>query len=178
VNANPSGSRTPSTGSWGRSKARKGFTKATGPSLCHAWADVYAGCSGGIDRHGKGTGGGTRHATKACRGALFVRRTAQGRTGDLLLRQVSRHLASHPLLLANTSAPADAVRPAVFDRANVRSVMALATAESAGTRQEAQRRTGSSLQHGAGDTELVQPGRDVATTAANGHSRGKGVLAA
>jgi hypothetical protein len=178
VNANPSGSRTPSTGSWGRSKARRELAEATGLSLDQVRVEVCAALFGEIDRRGKGSRGGTRHAKKACRGALIVRRAAQGRTGDSLSRQVSRHLASHPLLLANTSAPADAVRRPIPDRARARTVMALSTAEVAASRLEAQRIGGFSPHHEAHDTELVQPGRDVLQTPANGHSRGKGVLAA
>jgi hypothetical protein len=178
VNANPSGSRTPSTGGRGRSKPRRELAKATGPSLDHARVGVCAEFVGGTDRQGRALGSGTRHAKKACRGALIVRRAAQGRTGDFLSRQVSRHLASHPLLLANTSAPADAVRRPIADRAPARTVVVPPTAELAASRPGAQRNGGFSPHHEARDTELVQPGRDVQRAPANGPSRGKGVLAA
>jgi hypothetical protein len=178
VNANPSGSRTPSTGGRGRSKARRELATATGPTLGHARVDVRAALFGGTHRCDNGARGGTRHAKKACRGALIVRRAAQGRTGDPDPRHVSPHLASQPLLLANTSAPADAVRPDDHDRTALRVVTLLPTAEIAATRRELERNLCCTPRHEASDTELVQPSRRVSSTPAHGHPRGKGVLAA
>jgi hypothetical protein len=115
---------------------------------------------------------------KVCRGALDVRRAAQGRVGDQHFpRHFAHHLVSHPLLSANTSAPADAVRPLARGgvdrrRAEVSAARTLASRNSA--------RPGNrfSPRSEARDTELVQPCCYVSTTSACGHSRGKGVLAA
>jgi hypothetical protein len=179
VNANPSGSRTPPTGGWGRSKPRRELAKTTGPPRDPARVDLCAEFLGATDRWGRAAWGGTRHTKKACRGALIVRRAAQGRTGDLLSRQVCRHLALHPLLLANTSAPADAVRRPIAGRARARTVvMVPPTAEAAASRPQAQRIHGFSPHQEAHDAELVPLGRAAHRAPANGHSRGKGVLAA
>jgi len=178
VNANPSGPRTPPTGCWGRSKARRELEAAAEPSSRHARIDVQAGIAGGPGPRAYGSIGGTRHAMKVCRGALNVRRAAQGRVGDLHLpRHIARHLVSHRLLSANTSAPADAVRPLTPDGASRRPA-AVWTVRTPASRTVARPGNRFSPRPGARDTELVQPGCDVSTTSACGHSRGKGVLAA
>ena len=178
MNANPSGSRTPPTGRWGRSKARRVLEAAAEPSLGHALVDVPAGMPGGSDSRARGTIGGTRHAMKVCRGALNVRRAAQGRVGDLHLpRHIARHLGSHLLLSANTSASAGAVRPLIPDGAQPRHAEAL-TVRTLASRTVARPENCFTPRPGARDTELVQPGCDVVATSACGHSRGKGVLAA
>ncbi len=178
MNAIPSGPRTPPAGCWGRSKARRELEAAAEPSSRRARVDVRAGIAGVPGPRAHGAIGGTRHAMTVCRGALTVRRAAQGRVGDLHPpRHVARHLVSHLLLSANTSASADAVRPLIPDRARGR------RAEVSMVRTRASRTVGRpcnrfSPRLGALDTELVQPGCDVAQTSACGHSRGKGVLAA
>ena len=178
MNANPSGSRTPPAGGRGRSQARRELEAAAEPSSCPARVAVPAGIAGGPDRRVQGLTGGTRHAMKVCRGALNLRRTAQGRVGDHRLpRHFAHHLVPHPLLSANTSAPADAVRPFVPDGARDAPVEG-ATVRTLASRTVARPRNRFSPHHGARDTELVQPGRDVVSTSACGHSRGKGVLAA
>jgi hypothetical protein len=113
-----------------------------------------------------------------CRGALVKRRAAQGRVGDLELpRQVARHLVSHPLLSANTSAPTDVVRPhsPIGTHARFEKVVAGSLHTSY---RAAQPVTGSSPIEKARDTELVEPRSDVALTSACEEPRGKGVLAA
>jgi hypothetical protein len=112
VNANPSGSRTPSTGSRGESEARREVATTAVPSPSHARATRGTGLFRGPGRQAVGARGGTRRAMMVCRGALVKRRAAQGRVGELEPpRQVARHLDPHLLLSANTSALADAVRP-------------------------------------------------------------------
>jgi len=178
VNANPSRARTPPTGRWGRSKARRVLEAAAEPPSGHARVDVPAGVTGGPDSRARGTIDGTRHAMKVCRGALNVRRAAQGRVGDLHLpRHIARHLVSHLLLSANTSASAGAVRPLIPDGAQPRPAEVSAVRTLA-FRTVARPDNRFSPRPGARDTELVQPGCDVVATSACGHSRGKGVLAA
>ena len=114
-----------------------------------------------------------------CRGALVERRAAQGRVGDLQLpRHIARHLVPHLLLSANTSAPADAVRPRFPSEAGPRFGKLVAglvarLAQSGPTTEVVPR-----LVSEARDTELVQPRCGVASTPACELSRGKGVLAA
>ncbi len=113
MNANPSGSRTPSAGSRGGLEARREFAAGRGtvvrPFSGRSQHRGLSGCCGGKR---SGTNGGTRRAKMVCRGALVTRRTAQGRVGDRQPpRHVARHLVPHLLLSAKTSAPADAVRP-------------------------------------------------------------------
>jgi hypothetical protein len=178
VNANPSGSRTPSTGSRGELEARREFARAVAPSFGHSPAAGGIGVFLMPDGRAVGSNGGTRRAKKVCRGALVPRRAAQGRVGDSLPpRHVARHLVPHLLLLANTSAPADAVRPGFPGK--VRPCLG----ERLGGRQHALRRaaqpgSGDSPRPGAGDTELVRPRCGVLSTPACELSRGKGVLAA
>jgi hypothetical protein len=178
VNANPSGSRTPSTGSWGRSKARRELAATTEPSPGQAPVDAHAGFAGVRVRPDRGLNGGTRHAMTVCRGALNLRCAAQGRVGELdLPRHVVRHLAPHLLLSANSSALADAVRPLMLVEAGYRPSDESAARKHA-SRPKAQPGKCFSPRHGASDTDLVQTGCDVVETLARGHSRGKGVLAA
>ena len=122
MNANPSGSRTPPTGCWGRSKARRELEAAAEPSSGHARVDGPAGKTGGTDRRVPGSVGGTRHAMKVCRGALNVMRAAQGRVGE-----ISRHIAFllvlHLLLSDEASGRTDApgIDPAIFAKGPMRS---------------------------------------------------------
>jgi hypothetical protein len=179
VNANPSGSRTPSTGSWGRSQARRELAAATEPSPGYVPIVGVAGIAGAPYRLVRGMNVGTRHAMTVCRGALNLRCAAQGRVGDLddLPRHVVRHLAPHLLLLANSSAPADAVRPLMLVGARFWPSDG-STVPTHASRPRAQPGECFAPRHGARDTELVQAGCDVVETLARGHSRGKGVLAA
>jgi hypothetical protein len=180
VNANPSGSRTPSTGSRGRLEARRELAAATGPSQRLACFDVCAGVSGRAIRRVKGSNGGSRRAKKVCRGAPSLRCVAQGRVGDNFNpRRVAHQLVPHLLLSARTSAPADAVRPHPPGGARPwRPAESTAPVPVPPSRPEARPTDRSSPRPGARDTELVQPGCDVVATSACGHSRGKGVLAA
>jgi hypothetical protein len=178
VNANPSGSRTPSTGCWGRLEARRVLAAAAGPSLSLARVDVHAGISGTTNRRVVGSNGGARCAKTVRRGALNLRCAAQGRVGDQLSpRHVAHHLVPHLLLLANTSAPADAVRPRFLEGARPRLVN-VAMVRSAASRPKAQPAERRTPHEGACDTELVHAGHDVIPTSARAQSRGKGVLAA
>jgi hypothetical protein len=178
VNANPSGSRTPSTGSWGRSEARREVAAAAVPSPCQMQT---AALTGEFRRRGgeaAGTDGGTRRAKMVCRGALVERRAVQGRVGDLQLpRHIASHLVSHLLLSANTSAPADAARPGFPSEAGPllgKLVSGLVCA----LRRAAQPGSGFSPRLEARDTDLVRPRCGVRSTPACELSRGKGVLAA
>ena len=178
MNANPSGSRTPSTGSWGSSKARRESAATTEPSPGQAPSRrAYRICRR-TRSTGRGLNGGTRHAMTVCRGALNLRCAAQGRVGELdLPRHVVRHLAPHLLLSANSSALADAVRPLMLVGAG-NWPSDESTARTHASRPKAQPGECFSPRHGARDTDLVQTGCDVVETLARGHSRGKGVLAA
>jgi hypothetical protein len=178
VNANPSGSRTPPTGCWGSLEARRELAAATGPSQGLAPLDVRAGMSGRVSRQVNGPNGGSRHAKRVCRGALSLRRTAQGRVGDELTpRHVAAHLVLQPLLSARSSAPADTVRPRLGDGAPPRLALAstVRTAASCPKAQPGKRHTPIP---GSCDAKLVYPGTDVITASACAQSRGKGVLAA
>ncbi len=178
MNANPSGSRTPSTGSRGGSEARREFAKAVAPSFGHSPAAGSIGLNQMQGGRAVGTNGGTRRAKMVCRGALVPRRAAQGRVGDRQTpRHVARHLVPHLLLSAKTSASADAVRPGFPSEARP------CLGERPGGQQHALRRAaqpGSADQPrlGAGHTELVHPRYGVLSTLACELSRGKGVLAA
>jgi hypothetical protein len=178
VNANPSGSRTPSTGSWGRLQARRELAAATEPSPGYVPIVGVAGFAGAPYRPVRGMNDGTRHAMTVCRGALNLRCAAQGRVGDLdLPRHVVRHLAPHRLLLANSSALADAVRPLMLVGAGFWPSDG-STVRTHASRPKAQPGECCSPRSRARDTKLVQAGCDVVETLARGHSRGKGVLAA
>ena len=125
-----------------------------------------------------GSIGGTRHAKTVCRGALKQRRAAQGRVGDRFPpRHIARHLVSHLLLSAKTSAQADVVRPFFLGGARLRSAKG-STTRGAVSRQQAQPEKCYSLLPETRNTSLVQPGGNVIPTLARGLSRGKGVLAA
>ncbi len=178
MNANPSGSRTPSTGSWGSSKARREFVAATVPSPGRMPVDVLAGCAGALSRPGYCLNGGTRHAKTVCRGALSLRCAAQGRVGDLLIpRHVVRHLAPHRLLSANSSALPDGVRQCMLVKAGLGPADE-STGQTRNSRPKVQPADCCSSQGGVSDIKLVRFGCDVVETLARGHSRGKGVLAA
>ena len=178
MNANPSGSRTPSTGSWGRSEARREVAAAAVPSPCQMQT---AALTGEFRRRGgeaAGTDGGTRRAKMVCRGALVERRAVQGRVGDLQLpRHIASHLVSHLLLSARTSARADAVRPRFLDQAWPW-LAKVSMVRNAASRPKAQPAEWHTPPDGACDTELVRLGPDVTSTSACAQSRGKGVLAA
>jgi len=178
VNANPSGSRTSSTGCWGELEARRELAAATGPSLGLAHVDVRAGLSGTAIRRVDGANGGSRHAKKACRGALNLRCAAQGRVGDQLTpRHVAHHLVPHLLLSARTSAHADAVRPRFLDQARAW-LAKVSMVRNAASRPKAQPAEWHTPPDEACGTELVRLGPDVTPTSACAQSRGKGVLAA
>jgi hypothetical protein len=178
VNANPSGSRTPSTGCWGKLEARRELAAATGPSQGVVQLNVYAGMSGWTFKRDDRSSGGSRHAKTVCRGALNLRRTAQGRVGDELTpRHVAIHLVPHLLLSAKSSAPADAVRPRLRDGARPRLARVSAVRHAASGRQ-AQSGNCCKPRFGSYNTDLVHPGPDVTLASACVQSRGKGVLAA
>jgi hypothetical protein len=178
VNANPSGSRTPSTGCRGGSDTRKELAATSGPPSSLGQLDVLARiCDETLERL-DGSNGGTRHAKTVCRGALKQRRAAQGRVGDQFPpRHVARHLVSHLLLSAKTSAQADVVRPFLLGGARLRSAKG-STTHCAVSWPQAQPENCYSHPSEARNTRLVQPGGNVIPTLARGLSRGKGVLAA
>jgi hypothetical protein len=178
VNAIPSGSRTASTGSRGGSEARREFATVAVPSSSLARA---AGCTGESLGHAGsviGSNDGTRRAKMVRRGALATRRAAQGRVGDSEIpRHIARHLVPHRLLLANTSAPADAVRPCLPVEAGPRSGKLVAGLVHA-SRRAVQPGSRYVPPLGARDAELVRTRYDVISASACEQSRGKGVLAA
>jgi hypothetical protein len=178
VDANPSGSRTPSTGCWGRSDTRKGFAANAGPSLGPTCCDACAGLSGAAKQRGSGSSGGSRCAKTVRRGALNLRCAAQGRVGESLSpRHVNHHLVPHLFLLAKTSAPAGAVCPHILERAWPK-LANVSTARNATKRPKAEPADRHVPHDGACTTALGQPGHDVIPTSACAQSRGKGVLAA
>jgi hypothetical protein len=178
VNANPSGSRTPSTGCRGGLDTRKELAATSGPPLGLGQLDVLARVGDETFERLDGANGGTRLAKTVCRGALTQRRAAQGRVGDQFPpRHIARHLGSHLLLSAKTSAQADAVRPCLRGGARLRSAKG-STTQSAVSWQMAQPEKCYSLLPETRNTSLVQPGGNVIPTLARGLSRGKGVLAA
>ena len=178
MNANPSGSRTPSTGCRGELDTRKDFAATSVLPLGLRQSDVLGRfCAETLERT-DGPNGGTRHAKTVCRGALKQRRAAQGRVGDQFPpRHIARHLVSHLLLSAKTSAHADVVRPFFLGGARLRSAKG-STTLGAVSWQQAQPDKCYSLRFEARNTSLVQPGGNVIPTLARGLSRGKGVLAA
>jgi hypothetical protein len=178
VNANPSGSRTPSTGGRGESQSRKGLARTTGPLLGQAQIRLCPLNFRVACRGANGFSGGTRRAKMACRGAHCVRLAGQGRAGDVTPRQVYFHLAPQPLLSANTPALAGAVRLFRLNLESPGNKAEIATAAFGVTRQEAQQGKCASPRDGASVTELVQPGRSARFHAADGHPPRKGVLAA
>jgi hypothetical protein len=178
VNANPSGSRTPSTGCRGELDTRKGLAATSGPLLDLCPLDVFARiCEetfGGRD----GSNGGTRHAKTVCRGALKQRGAAQGRVGDQFPpRHIAHHLVSHLLLSAKTSAQSGVVRPSLLGGASLWSAKG-STTDGAISWQQGQPEKCYSLPEEARNTRLAQPGGGVIPTFARGLARGKGVLAA
>jgi hypothetical protein len=178
VNANPSGSRTPPAGSRGRAKARRVTATVAGPSPGQLRRVAVAGIVGTYYGFALDSMGGTRHAMMVCRGALTVRRAAQGRVGDLdIPRHIVCHLAILRLLSANPSARPDAVRPRFPARGVRRPVekpavrkLALRVASPPGKR--------SSPRFEARDNEPVHARSVVVVTSAFGQHRGKGVRAA
>ena len=178
MNANPSGSRTPSTGCRGGLDTRKELAATSGPPLDHRQLDVLARIGDDTSVRLDGSNGGTRHAKMVCRGALVARRAVQGRVGELELpRHIAGHLVSHLLLSANTSAPADAVRSGFPREAGPRFGQLVAGLVCA-LRRAAQPGSGFSPRLEARDTDLVCPRCGVRSTPACELSRGKGVLAA
>jgi hypothetical protein len=178
VNANPSGSRTPSTGGWGRSKARRELAETKEPSPGCARLGLPSGVPRGSARAAGGCGGGKRHAMMVCRGALSVRRAAQGRVGDARSpRHIATHLARHRLLSAQTSAPLDAARPITAELGKPRPAEG-ATVRNLASQSAAQPGIRLSPRSAARDNELVQPCCDVPATLACRHSPPNGVLAA
>jgi hypothetical protein len=178
VNANPSGSRTASTGSWGGSQARREFASFAGPSCRLPRAAAQPGKSLGRAGDVVGSRGGTRRAKMVCRGALLTRRAAQGRVGDLQTpRHVACHLVPHRLLLAKASAHADAVRCHFPDRERPGDGNLVAGLKLA-SRRAVQSADGCSLRLEPGDCKLIHARCDVTSTSGCAESRGKGVLAA
>jgi hypothetical protein len=178
VNANPSGSRTPSTGCRGTFDTRKGLAATSGPPLDHCQLDVLARIGDETFEWLHGSNGGTWHAKTVCRGALEQRGAAQGRVGDQCPpRHIAHHHVSHLLLSAKTSAPADAVRSFLSGGACLRSAKG-STTHGAVSWQQAQPEKCYSLPEEARNTRLAQPGGDVTPALVRGLSRGKGVLAA
>jgi hypothetical protein len=178
VNATPSGSCTSQAGGRGGSKARRVCT-TTGPSQGCSWMVDSAGHAGGSDQPGFGPIDGTRCVMTVHRGALSARHAAQGRVGGIGPRHDAALLVGHPLLLANTSAIADAVRPRSSGGARPWPV-AGSTVLVPASPPKAQPTDRSSPQLGARDTELAQPARvavGIAATLRRRPSRGKGVLA-
>jgi hypothetical protein len=174
VNATPSGSCTPPAGGRGGSKARRVRT-TTGLSSGPSRIIGPAGHAGRTSDPGPGLSDGTRCAKTVRRGVLSARHSAQGRVGGNGPRHVAILLVGHPLLSANTSAVADAVRPRPTCGARPWP-SAESTAPLPASRTEAQPTERPSADPEARDTELVPPARVVATPC-RGHSRGKGVLA-
>jgi len=178
VNANPSGSRTPPTGGWGRSIARRESASTTQSPLIRLQSTCRAGGAGAVNRQAIGSASGSRHAMTACRGAPNPRRIAQGRNGEHCPRHVNQ-LALQPLPLASLPAAAGTVRRLISDRGRhlFRDERALPDTAS---RPKAQLRDHDALPpcRVARGTELVQPVRSVAVTPVDGPPRGKGVLAA
>jgi hypothetical protein len=178
VNANPSGSRTASTGSRGESEARRVVAAVAVPSLSLARVTGRSGET--LEQAGKvmGSNVGTRRAKMVRRGALATRRAAQGRVGDPdTPRHIARHLVPHRLLSANTSAPADAVRPCLPVETSSRSGKLVAGLVHA-SRRAVQPGSRHAPRLEARDSELVHNRCDVISTSACELSRGKGVLAA
>ncbi len=110
MNATPSGACTSPAGGQGGSEARRVRT-TSGPSRGPARDVGLAVAFGNTGDLGAVIRDGTRCAKTVCRVALCARHAAQGRVGGIGLRHVVALLVTHPLLSANTSAPADAVRP-------------------------------------------------------------------
>jgi hypothetical protein len=178
VNANPSGSRTPSTGSRGELEARREVATAAVLSLCHVHRAAGAGTFPRLCGEALGSSGGTCRAKMVRRGALSERHAAQGRVGDMKSpRHIASHLVRHLLLSACTSAPADAVRPDSPIEASPHSGTPVAGLTHA-SRRAAQHERGSLPPYEASDTKLVHPRYGVASTSACERSRRKGVLAA
>jgi hypothetical protein len=179
VNANPSGSRTPPTGRWGRSIARREFPSTT--ELPPNWLPLIGrgGDAGPVDRQGIESAGSTRRAMMAWRRAPNPRRAAQGRNGEHYSPRHVNHLAAQPLPLANLSAAADQVRRLVPDRGRhpLQDERALPDTASRARTQPSER-IAHSPHRRARDTDLAQPVRGVALTPVDGPPRGKGVLAA
>ena len=178
MNANPSVSRTLSTGCWEWLEARREFAAAAGPSPGLARIDVLAGLSGGGMEWENGSTGGSRQAKKACRGANNPRCAAQGRVGEeLTSRHVAHHLVTHPLLSARTSARAGVVRPR-FPGQAWPWLTTVSPARNAASWPMAQPAKWHTSPEGTCDTKLARPGPDVTPMSACAQSRGKGVQAA
>ena len=181
MNANPSGSRTPSTGCRGESEARRELAAATGPSPGLARVAVRA----GIVRPGDSTGGWLERRDAARQDGVSwgpQPRGAPPKEGSgtrLTPRHIARHLVPHLLLSANTSAPADAVRPRFPDRGTALGSRRWSTVRNAASQAKAQPAKWSL----ASSTRRVTPSWSSPAptsrpTSACGQSRGKGVLAA
>ncbi len=174
MNANPSGSRTPPAGGWGRSIARREFASTTVPPPNRLQTICRAGGAGPVNRRATGSDSGTRHAMTVCRGAPSPRRIAQGRNGEQLLPRHVHQLVSQPLPLANLSAAAGKVRRLISDRGHhlFRDDRALPGAAS---RPKARLcdQVAPSQDRGARDTGLAQPVRGVALTPVDWPPEGK-----
>ncbi len=179
MNAIPSGSRTPPTGGWGRSIARREIASIAEPLPTRLQTICRAGGAGPVSRRAIGSASGARHAMTVCRRAPNPRRAAQGRNGERHRPRHVDHLAIQPLPLANLSATADVVRRLISDR-GLHLFRDERAVQDAASRQKAQPRDhdAPAPHRKARDTELAQPARGVALTPVDGPPRGKGVLAA
>jgi hypothetical protein len=173
VNANPSGFRTPSTGGWGRSIARRVVASTTEPPpICLPSID-RAGGAGRVDLLATKSVSGRRQAMTACREAPNPERAAQGRNGEHHLPRHVDHLVAQPLPLANLPASADMVRRLTFERGRYLFRDERATRDASGQRVEPTDHHAPSPDREAHDTELVQPVRGVAMMAVDGPPEGK-----
>ncbi len=183
MNANPSGSRTSSTGSWGISEARRAIADTAGPSRSVLSSlDVRAGYPGLEPDRTDRSYGGARHAKTVCRGAKSPRCAAQGRVGeDLIPRHVITHLVPQLLLIGENVRSRGRGASTFWLRGAFPASKCRDGPNSAASTQQAQpgecRTTHKSEMCG---TELAQPGPDAlpASACVSVQSRGKGVLAA
>lgn len=179
MNATPSGSRASLAGGRGKTQARR-VVSATGPSCGPPVIVGRDGHAGRNDQMVREPIGGTRCAMMVRRGARSARHTAQGRVGDIRLRHIAKLLVVQPLLSANTSATADAVRPHPSQGANPWRPL-WTTAHVPASTPEARRTDRPPPHPGARGNELAPPPARtfvVVATTRRGTSRGKGVLAA
>ena len=179
MNANPSGSRTPSTGCWGRSEARREFAAATGPSLGLARLDACAGMSGRARRAG---GWLERRVAARQDGVSWgpqpeARRPRKGRGPTTSpARRPSSRVTSASFGENVRSGGRGPSTPARRGLAPAREGVdgprrrLMATGPTRGMSHASSERRAT--------PQLVQPGPDVAPASACAQSRGKGVLAA
>jgi hypothetical protein len=179
VNANPSGSRTPSAGGRGRWIVRREFASSSGLPQSGSHATGCAGGAGSAIGRAPNSGGGTRHGMTAWRGALDPRheRDAQGRHGETDSPRHVDHHVPYPLLSASTSAHTDVSGPLIFP-GGLHLFGDEPAPRAAALRPEVQPGYRDSSQHGMSNTEMVLPARGVVLAPASRRSQRKGVLAA